>query len=420
MSIELSYQDIGSGSPIIILHGLFGSKRNWSAIAKRLSAHHRVLTVDMRNHGDSPWIDGMDYRDMSQDVADFIKRHALGPSTVIGHSMGGKAAMTLALTHPELVARMVVVDIAPVERETGFGAFIDAMAAVPLAACDSRADVEEHLADVVRDKMVRSFLVQNLVRDGASFRWRLNLAALDAGMGEIADFPVPRPPPKLPRPDPVRRRSELRLYPAAPHGRHHPPISKRRNRPHPRRRPLAARRSAGGVFAGIDGVLKRLATVIRHRLAGGEDGVYGDIHERIELLGRVVRRSELQPVAIWSHLCGLRHRGVEMGRQGVAVLIDAVAVGGVRIAQAAGVFRAQHAFDLIEKDVAERHRLSRASGLERIAVLFVVIVFDHLGDREQVLHTRGVDAFVVEFLAPPQKRTAARDNQNRRHQPIKA
>jgi len=191
MSIELSYQDIGSGSPIIILHGLFGSKRNWSAIAKRLSAHHRVLTVDMRNHGDSPWVDGMDYRDMSQDVADFVKRHALGPSTVIGHSMGGKAAMTLALTHPELVARMVVVDIAPVERETGFGAFIDAMAAVPLAACDSRADVEEHLADVVRDKMVRSFLVQNLVRDDTSFRWRLNLAALDAGMGEIADFPIP-------------------------------------------------------------------------------------------------------------------------------------------------------------------------------------------------------------------------------------
>jgi len=191
MSIELSYQDIGSGSPIIILHGLFGSKRNWSAIAKRLSAHHRVLTVDMRNHGDSPWVDGMDYRDMSQDVADFVKRHALGPSTVIGHSMGGKAAMTLALTHPELVARMVVVDIAPVERETGFGAFIDAMAAVPLAACDSRADVEEHLADVVRDKMVRSFLVQNLVRDDTGFRWRLNLAALDAGMDEIADFPIP-------------------------------------------------------------------------------------------------------------------------------------------------------------------------------------------------------------------------------------
>ncbi|HEY9078776.1 alpha/beta fold hydrolase [Magnetovibrio sp.] len=191
MSVQLSYQDLGSGEPIVILHGLFGSKRNWSAIAKRLSAHNRVLTVDMRNHGESPWIDGMDYRDMSADVADFIKRHALGSCTVIGHSMGGKAAMTLALTHPELVARLVVVDIAPVERETGFGAYIEAMAEVPLAMCDSRNDIEEHLADVVRDKMVRSFLVQNVVREETGFRWRINLAALDAGMDQIADFPAP-------------------------------------------------------------------------------------------------------------------------------------------------------------------------------------------------------------------------------------
>jgi len=191
MSIELSHQDLGQGDPIVIAHGLFGSKRNWSAIAKRLSAHHRVLTVDMRNHGDSPWINGMNYRDMADDVASFIKRHALGPCTVIGHSMGGKAAMMLALTHPELVARLVVVDIAPVERETGFGAYIDAMAEVPLAACDSRSDVEEHLQDVVHDKMVRSFLLQNVVREDTGFRWRINLAALDAGMDEIADFPAP-------------------------------------------------------------------------------------------------------------------------------------------------------------------------------------------------------------------------------------
>jgi len=85
----------------------------------------------------------------------------------------------------------VVVDIAPVERETGFGAYIDAMAEVPLAACDSRADVEAHLADVVTNKMVRSFLVQNLARDDIGFRWRINLTALDAGIDQIADFPEP-------------------------------------------------------------------------------------------------------------------------------------------------------------------------------------------------------------------------------------
>jgi len=191
MTIELSFQDIGQGAPILILHGLFGSKRNWGAIAKRLSAHYRVLSLDLRNHGESPWVDGMDYRDMAEDVAAFIKRHALGPCTLIGHSMGGKTAMMLALTRAELVKRLVVVDIAPVERETGFNSYIDAMSEVPLPACESRADVEEYLEGVVRDKMVRTFLVQNLIRGDGGFRWRINLSALADGMDDIADFPQP-------------------------------------------------------------------------------------------------------------------------------------------------------------------------------------------------------------------------------------
>ncbi|MCW8916440.1 MAG: alpha/beta fold hydrolase [Magnetovibrio sp.] len=192
ISVTLSHQDIGHGDPVLILHGLFGSKRNWGAIAKKLSAHHRVISLDLRNHGDSPWVDGMDYRDLSGDVAAFIKLHSLGPCTVIGHSMGGKTAMVLALTHPELVKRLIVVDIAPVERETGFNSYIEAMAAVPLAECDNRADVEAHLSDVVSNKMVRSFLVQNVMRGGNGFEWRINLAALDAGMDDIADFPEPK------------------------------------------------------------------------------------------------------------------------------------------------------------------------------------------------------------------------------------
>lgn len=191
MTIFLAHDDIGHGDPILILHGLFGSKRNWGAIAKRLSARHRVLSLDLRNHGDSPWIDGMDYRDMAGDVAAFIKRHALGPCTVVGHSMGGKTAMVLALSHPELVKRLVVVDIAPVERETGFGAYIDAMAEVPLAACESRADIAEHLEHVVPNAMVRTFLTQNVVREETGFRWRINLSALADGMDDIADFPEP-------------------------------------------------------------------------------------------------------------------------------------------------------------------------------------------------------------------------------------
>jgi len=201
-SVPLAYIDTPAHSPenaapIIILHGLFGSKRNWSAIAKRLSTHHRVICVDLRNHGESPWIDAMDYPALSHDVADLIDRLELGPCTVIGHSMGGKTAMMLALTQPESVTRLVVVDIAPVARQTDFGPYIEAMAAVPLAACDSRTAVEAHLVEAVPDPQVRSFLVQNLVRDPATgFHWRINLAALDAGLNDIADFALPasRPP----------------------------------------------------------------------------------------------------------------------------------------------------------------------------------------------------------------------------------
>ena len=100
MSIELSYNDIGHGNPVLILHGLFGSKRNWGGIAKQLSAKHRVLSLDLRNHGESPWAESMDYRDLAGDVAHFIERHGLEPCTVIGHSMGGKTAMMLALMRP--------------------------------------------------------------------------------------------------------------------------------------------------------------------------------------------------------------------------------------------------------------------------------------------------------------------------------
>ncbi|MBL4615472.1 MAG: alpha/beta fold hydrolase [Magnetovibrio sp.] len=197
MSVELSHHDTVHGSPILILHGLFGSRRNWGAIAKQLSTQHRVISVDLRNHGLSPWIDGMAYCDMAQDVAALIERLELGPCTMIGHSMGGKTAMMLALSRPELIRRLVVVDIAPVERETGFSTYIDAMAEVPLCACESRSDVEEHLIDAVPDKMVRTFLTQNLMRDDQGFRWRINLSALSDGMDEIADFIEPTPCPSF-------------------------------------------------------------------------------------------------------------------------------------------------------------------------------------------------------------------------------
>ena len=142
MTVALAFDEHGAGRPLVILHGLYGSKRNWATIAGELAGRFRVLCVDLRNHGTSPWHERHDYPALAADVAELIRTVAGGPAAVLGHSMGGKAAMLLALTEPALVERLVVVDIAPA-RSPGTAA-IDprVLAAVPLEACPRRADVE--------------------------------------------------------------------------------------------------------------------------------------------------------------------------------------------------------------------------------------------------------------------------------------
>lgn len=189
MTIELSCEVTGEGSPLVVLHGLFGSARNWRAIAKGLSDGYRVWCLDLRNHGDSPWADEMSYEAMTGDVRAFMARQGIEGSAVMGHSMGGKVAMTLALENPELVGSLIVVDIAPVRRPPELRSYVRAMAAIDLAAVSRRAEVGELLAPEIEDRSVRAFLLQNLViRDGA-LRWRLNLEAIDREMEEIGGFP---------------------------------------------------------------------------------------------------------------------------------------------------------------------------------------------------------------------------------------
>ena len=189
MTIELSHTVAGSGRPIVVLHGLFGSKRNWFSITKALAPHHHVFALDLRNHGDSPWIDGMAYPDMAEDVASFIRHHRLGPCPVIGHSMGGKVAMLLALQHGELVERLVAVDIAPVPSGGDFRDYVEALAGVPLAECETREEVSEFLEDDIPDPSLRGFLLLNIKRDADGLSWKVNLAALHQGMNEITGFP---------------------------------------------------------------------------------------------------------------------------------------------------------------------------------------------------------------------------------------
>jgi len=178
----------GPGTPLLIAHGLYGSGRNWGVIAKRLSDTRRVTTVDMRNHGASFWDDDHSYPALAKDLAQVID--ALGaPMDVLGHSMGGKAAMMLALSRPDTLRRLVVGDIAPVGYSHTQMPFITAMRAVDLSVIERRSDANDQLVTHGVDPALASFLTQSL--DVSGRRWRLNLDALAANMAGILDFPTP-------------------------------------------------------------------------------------------------------------------------------------------------------------------------------------------------------------------------------------
>lgn len=173
-------------TPLLIAHGLYGSGRNWGVIARRLSSDRTVIAVDMRNHGASPWSDSHSYPDMAEDLAEVIRAQG-GPMAVLGHSMGGKAAMMLALTHPDLVERLIVGDIAPVSYAHDQSRHIAAMRAVDLSRVEKRSDAEAQLAAMVDDPTLPAFFTQSL--DLKDRRWRLNLDALADQMPLILGFP---------------------------------------------------------------------------------------------------------------------------------------------------------------------------------------------------------------------------------------
>lgn len=189
MVLTLAHQVFGEGPPLVILHGLFGSGRNWSSLAKRMAQERRVYTLDMRNHGESPWSDDVGYPAMAEDVRAFLDDQGLDDATIVGHSMGGKAAMALALAHPDRVKALVVVDIAPVTYASTFRSYIVAMQSVDLGALTKRSDADEQLKDAVPDRGVRSFLLQNLAVQDGQFSWKPNLVALGEGMEQVFSFP---------------------------------------------------------------------------------------------------------------------------------------------------------------------------------------------------------------------------------------
>jgi pimeloyl-ACP methyl ester carboxylesterase len=189
MALNLACESIGSGPPLVVLHGLFGSGSNWRGVARHLAASHTVHCVDLRNHGASPWADAMGYGEMADDVLQLCDRLGLKAPAVMGHSMGGKTAMALALRHPRRVGRLIVVDIAPVSYTDTLTPFAEAMRGVNVVAAATRTEVQARLRQAVPDPAVVPFLMQNLVMQNHHFDWRLNLLGISASMPQLCSYP---------------------------------------------------------------------------------------------------------------------------------------------------------------------------------------------------------------------------------------
>lgn len=189
--MRLALTEAGEGPPLVLLHGLFGAGQNWGGIRRALAPRFRVLTPDLRNHGSSSRAAAMDYGTMAADVAETMDAAGVSRAAVLGHSMGGKVAMALALSHPERVERLVVADIAPVRYAPSLRGYIDAMQAIPLRPGLTRKEADAALAGTIPEAGIRAFLLQSLRFEEDPPSWRLGLSELAAAMPVIEDFAAP-------------------------------------------------------------------------------------------------------------------------------------------------------------------------------------------------------------------------------------
>jgi len=185
--MDLFYKTYGQdGPPLLILHGLLGAHGNWHTLSR--TAFREVATVyalDQRNHGRSPHTDRIDYPSMAADVRDVLDQHEMNSASLLGHSMGGKTAMQTALTYPDRVDRLIVVDVAPRAYESRHDHLLKALARIDPSAYDSRDAVDAALAEDVPSWPVRQFLLKNLAYDGETYTWKMNLEAIRAHYDDI-------------------------------------------------------------------------------------------------------------------------------------------------------------------------------------------------------------------------------------------
>ncbi|MEH0157912.1 alpha/beta fold hydrolase [Limibacter armeniacum] len=184
--MELFYREQGSGQPLIILHGLFGSSDNWLSIAKTLSEDYHVYIVDQRNHGQSPNTPEFDYETFVEDLKNFIQEKGIENPIIIGHSMGGKVAMQFAAKYPEMLSKLVVVDISPRQYPIHHQTILEGLNAIDIDNLKGRGDADKALATYVPEMGVRMFLLKNLYRKPeGGFGWRINLPVITEKIGNV-------------------------------------------------------------------------------------------------------------------------------------------------------------------------------------------------------------------------------------------
>jgi pimeloyl-ACP methyl ester carboxylesterase len=190
--MKLFFNQMGSGHPIVILHGLFGSSDNWQTLGKQIAETHSVYLVDQRNHGRSPHSDAFNYDLLAQDLKETLDEEGLDKVTLVGHSMGGKAAMRFAQLFPSQIDKLVVVDMGVKRYQPHHQLILKALHAVDLDTLGSRNDAEEAMKPFISDFGVRQFLLKNLYRkEKNTFAWRINFPVLEEKMDEIL---APLPP----------------------------------------------------------------------------------------------------------------------------------------------------------------------------------------------------------------------------------
>ena len=184
--MNLHFEVVGEGRPVVIMHGLLGSADNWRSMSRRLSAHYQVFALDLRNHGRSPHSNVLDYDVMVADAREFVERQELRRIILLGHSMGGKVAMQFAVQYSEQVDRLIVVDIAPKAYEPSQRYLLKAMLSLDLSRYKSFADVDAALAPEISSESLRQFLIKNLARDeNGRLRWKMHLEAIDRNYDKL-------------------------------------------------------------------------------------------------------------------------------------------------------------------------------------------------------------------------------------------